>query len=585
MTQKLRVSELDFDNIKQNLIEFLRSKPEFTDYDFTGSGLTVLLNLLAYNTHYNGVIANMLAGESFLDTAVKRETVSLHAHRLGYVPRSSRSAYAKVDLEIFPDDSPSSITLRRGSAFNVKIGSTILTFVNRDSQVIYRDANSRYIFKDVTIHEGSLVNFKYLVDTANNPFQKFEVQSDNVDMSTLRVRVQKSQTNTETVDYTYCQDIVGITRTSKIFFTKVNENGRFEIYFGDDVIGKKLEDGNVILMEYVNSNKSVGNYATNFYFVDNVDGYTNSLVTTKVAAIGGAEQESIESIRTAALDSVLANNRAVTESDFEVLIPNLFPVESVSTWGGEVNDPPIYGKVFISLKLPGTTDKLSPEIKSTIKAEIDKKKILAIQTEIVDPEYMFIVLDTKLTFDPRKTTLSAGSIETTVFLKMQEYLNTTLNKFSSVFHYSTLLSMIDKMEGSIISNYTKLLLKKVKTPIIDTSVRYDISFMNDILPGTVDCSGIRINGGTETLYMTDSSGILYLYAIVNGQKIVRNDNIGTVDYSTGKLSIPALSISTIVGSQWEIYAAPIALDVRPKRNMILTYAASDITISSQTALS
>jgi hypothetical protein len=582
MSQKLRVSELDFDNVKQNLIEFLRSKPEFTDYDFTGSGLTVLLNLLAYNTHYNGIIANMLAGESFLDTAVKRETVSLHAHRLGYVPRSARSAYATVDLEIFPTDTPTTLTLRRGSMFNAKLGNDILSFVNRDSHVIYRDSNNRYIFKDVVINEGALINFKYLVDAAN-PIQKFEIQSDIVDMSTLRVRVQKSLTNSEIFDYTYCQDIVGIQRDSKVFFTKVNENGRYEIYFGDGVIGKKLEDGNVIMLEYVNTNKSVGNYASTFTFVDNVDGYTNSLVTTKIKSFGGAEAESIESIRTAALDSVLANNRAVTETDFEVLIPNMFPVESVSVWGGETNDPPVYGRVFVSMKLPGTTDKIDPEMKLAIKEVIDKKKILAIQTQIVDPEYMFIVLDTKVTFDPRKTNLSAGSIETIVFLKLQEYLNKTLNKFSSVFHYSTLLAEIDAMDECIISNATRLLLKKRIYPIIDTTVRYDISFMNEILPGSIDCSGIRLNGSAEVLYIEDIQGLLNLYTIINGEKIVRYENIGTVNYVTGKLAIPSLSISTIIGASWDVYAAPISLDVRPKRNMILSYSPTDLTISSETA--
>lgn len=584
MTQKLRVSELDYDAIKQNLIEFLRTRPEFTDYDFTGSGLTVLTNLLAYNTHYNGVIANMLAAESFLDTAVKRETVSLHAHRLGYVPRSCRSAYATVNIEVFPSDSPASLTLRRGSLFSAKVGQTTLNFVNRDSMVVYRDVNNRYIFSNVKIHEGTIASFRYVVDSTN-PFQRYEIQSDNVDMSTLRMRVQKSLTNTEVFDYTYCQDITGIKADSKVFFTKVNEKGRYEVYFGDNVIGKKLDDGNVIILEYVNTNKSAGNYANSFNFIDDIDGYTNSITTTVAKSIGGAEAETIEAIRSSALDSVLANNRAVTSTDFDVLIPNLFPVESVSTWGGETNDPPVYGKVFVSLKLPGTTDKLTPELKTAIKQEIDKKKILAIQTEIVDPEYMFIVLDTKVTFDPNKTSLSAGSIETKVFLQLQNYLNTILNKFTSVFHYSSLLTEIDKMDGSILSNYTRLLLKKLATPIIDTAVRYDISFMNDIIEGSIDCSGIRIDGGTETLYLKDSGGILSLYTIVNGSPITRKENVGTVNYVTGKLSIPQLSISTIVGSEWQIYASPVTLDVRPKRNMILTYASNDLSISSETASS
>lgn len=580
MTQKLRVSELDFDNIKQNLVTFLKSKPEFTDYDFTGSGLNVILNVLAYNTHYNGVIANMLAGESFLDTAVKRETVSLHAHRLGYVPRSARSAYAKVNLEIFPTDSPTTITLRRGSLFSAKIGNSTMSFYNRDSHVVYRDENNRYIFKDVVIHEGSLINFKYLVDSTNY-LQKFEIQTENVDMSTLRVRVQKSATNTETLDYTYCQDIIGKSRDSQIFFARVNENGRYEIYFGDGVIGKKLEDGNIVHLEYIITNKTIGNYATSFVFSDVADGYSNSIVTTVQKALGGSDAETIDSIRNSALDSVLANNRAVTESDFEVLIPNMFPVESVSTWGGENNDPPVYGKVFVSVKLPGTTDRLDPEMKLAIKTEIDKKKILAIQTEIVDPEYMFIVLDTMVTFDPRKTTLSAGSIESTVFLKLQQLLSSKLNKFSSVFHYSNVVSEIDSMEGSIISNQTKVLLKKIVTPLIDTKTHYHVSFMTDIKEGSINSTPIQIDGSLESLFLGDSSGRLFLYTIVNGERIIRYDNIGTVDYLTGKITIPLLQISSITGSILGIYVEPNMVDIRPKRNMVLTFSTSDITVKTK----
>jgi hypothetical protein len=579
MSQNLRVSELDFDNIKQNLVDFLRSKPEFTDYDFTGSGLNVILNLLAYNTHYNGVIANMLAGESFLDTAVKRETVAMHAHRLGYTPRSARSAYAIIDIEVFPTDSPASITLRRGSLFTSTVGSSVLSFNNRDSYVTYRTDN-RYIFRDVVIHEGTLTQFKYLV-LPQNTSHKFEVQSDVVDMSTLRVRVQKSATNTETIDYTYCQDIIGKTRDSKIFFTRMNERGRYEIYFGDGVIGHKIEDGNIVILDYVITNKSIGNYAKNFRFDDNADGYSNAIVTTKISAIGGSEAESIDDIRKSALSSVLANNRAVTEDDFEVLIPNTFPVESVSTWGGEVNDPPIYGKVFISVKLPNTTEKLSAEMRNEIKREIDKKKILAIQTEIVDPEYMYIVLDSVVSFDPRKTSLSAGSIESTVFLKLKSFLSNNLNKFSSVFHYSTTISEIDSMEGSIISNQTKVGLKKILVPKLGQDSHYHISFMSELVNGSIKSTPIQVYGSAEQLFIGDNDGILFLYTIINGEVVTRNSNVGTIDYINGKLTIPKMNISSFSGTNIGVYGSPVSFDVRPKRNMILTFTDSDLTIKSK----
>lgn len=578
-TPNLRVAELDFDTIKANLIAYLQTKPGFTDANYAASGLSVLLDVLAYNTHYNAVLANMLVPEMFLDTAVKRQTATLHAKRLGYVPISAMAPVAFVTLEVFPPDNPTTLTLGKNASFNATIDGTTLNFVTLDARTI-QATNNRYQFINIPIYEGSINTFRYEVVSTDD---KFVVPSFNADISKLKVTVQTSATNTNTDVFSSYSSIADITSKTAAYFIKVNEAGYYEVYFGDGIISQAIAIGNIVTLEFFITNKTVGNNSFNFSFNDTVGGYSNLTVTTISPATGGADPESIDAIKVNAQNKVLSQDRAVTALDYEAIIPTLINTDSVSVWGGEQNVPPIYGKVFISVKPAGTTAALTTTTKQYIQSQlITQKNIVGIIPQIIDPDYAFLIVNSTVYYNPSITQYATETLSTLIGYSIITFATANLNKFKKNLRYSALTTAIDLTDRSIISNITTLQLYKTIIPATGISTQYTMLFNNPIvasnnLQQTLKSTVINIAGAAYDLYLDDLLGVIRLYYLSSGIKVVYNANIGTVDYTNGLITLN--SISFLNTANITVTVTPQSNDIIAMRNSILYLNPSDINVN------
>lgn len=550
----LRVTELDFDDIKANLKTFLESQSEFTDYDFEGSSLSVLLDILAYNTHYNAYLANMLTNEMFLDSAVKRSSLVSIAKHLGYTPNSVTGSRAVIDVAVSSvADNPATLTLNRYSPFSTSINGTTYTFYNLNA-ITATPSGGTYTFDDVTVVQGTLLSKSYTVGTPG-PDEKYEIPNEAVDTSTLRVTVQNSVSDTTVNTYTLATDITGLDSTSEKYFLEENAVGNFQLYFGDGVVGKKLTAGNIITIQYLASAGDVTNVSTNFTqsFTSSTIGGSDSIVVTTVSnSTSGAPKETIASIRYNAPKANAAKNRAVTTDDFKTLIQNNYTgAESISVWGGEENNPPKYGKVIISLKpFDGFTisNATKTNIKNTILAD---RKVLAIQPEFIDPEYIRIGLNIGVTFNTNLTNLSAEQVSNTVNTTVNNYFTNDLQKFNSNFYHSKLIKNIVDSDTSIIGAIATVTAQIRKNLVLGVANSFSgdsaLQYNNRINPGEFKSTRFFISeSGTSTLVNItdlpdtrpanqDGTGTLRLINAVTN--VVVNANIGTINYRTGEVNI------------------------------------------------
>lgn len=578
----LRVAELDFDSIKTNFKEFLRTKPEFTDYDYEGSGLSVLMDLLAYNTHYNAVIANMLVQEMYLDTAVKLQSVSLIAKRLGYTPKSIRSARATVSMEVFPQGNPDTVTLLKNSLFSSRITyNQSFQFVNRDAITISRNTAGRYIFDLIELYEGNNSTFRYVV--SDPVTQKFEIPAALTDTSLIRVYIQDSVNSTVISEWKQFTNIIDVTEDTSCFFVKLNENLKYEIYFGDGVIGKQLTIGNVVVIDYVTTNGPIANGASTFTFSGNINNGT-SIVTTINSAYGGASAESIDDIKRNAQNAVLMQNRAVTESDYAAIISNILPVDTLAVYGGETITPPQYGKVFISVKLVNSTSPLTAIQKTDAINEIRKRSVLSLQHEFVDPEYTYIILNTQVKYNPNRTTIGESTLKTSILNKITQYGNDNLNKFNSTFEYSKLVAIIDTADSSVISNDTNIRIRKETKFVHNFDNIYVFDFNSPIVPSNnrdtnVISTPFRIAQYPDyDLFATDNNGAMRAFYIINNVRTYVDEVSGSIDYNTGKIELYVKTIN-ILDTMFSITAIPLNKNVLPSRNSILTLKETDVYIT------
>ena len=373
MATKLEISELDFDGIKANLKNFLSQQDEFRDYDFEGSGMAVLLDMLAYNTHYLGFNANMLANEMFLDSADLRASVVSKAKQVGYTPTSSIAPTAVIDV-VVNNASGASLTMSRGTQFSTTVNGTAYNFVN-NADLSITPVDGVYKFSNVDIFEGTYLNFKYTVNTSDTD-QRFIIPNDNVDTTTLTVKVQESSSDSTTNTYTLATGITGLDSTSKVYFLQEVENGRYEVYFGDGVLGKAVADGNIIIMDYINTNRTEANGATTFTLNGSIGGFSTATVTTVSNASGGADPESITSIKYNAPRDYTSQDRAVTADDYKVLVKSLYAnAQAVQVYGGEDAETPDYGKVYISIKAKSGAN-LTETTKSSIEQVLNNILLL-----------------------------------------------------------------------------------------------------------------------------------------------------------------------------------------------------------------
>ena len=598
-SNKLQVSDFDFDDIKTNLKTFLRSQAEFQDYDFEGSGFAVLLDILAYNTHYLGFNANMLSNEMYLDSADIRKNIVSLAKMLGYTPSSVRAPTASIDI-LVGDGSGSSITMTKGTAFTTTVDGTTYQFIN-NADVVTTPVNGVYRFSNVTIFEGTLVTFRYTVDTTD-PDQRFIIPSSLVDTSTLVVKVQNSSIDTTTNTYTLATGLATVQATSKVYFLQEVEDGKFEIYFGDNVIGASLSNGNIVILEYIVTNVEAANGASTFTASTTIGGFSNLTITTNSNAQGGTPAESKESVRFNAPLQYSAQNRAVTTSDYESLVQSLYPnAQSVSAWGGEDDETPVYGTVKIAIKAAsGST--LTTATKQSIVTQLKKYNVASVTPVIVDPETTSILLTSTVKYDEKLTTKTATTIKTDVVSTLTKYNTNTLQKFDGVFRYSKVTSLIDDTDTSIVSNITTIKIRKEFTPTLNTSTRYDIYFRNSLYNpvsgynatngGVLESTGFKISGdATNVFYLDDDgAGNVRRYRLVGSVRTYANNTQGTINYSTGQITITSLNISSIenirgsASTVIELTVVPKSNDIVPVRDQILEIdtANSTITVEADT---
>jgi hypothetical protein len=493
MADRLRVTELDFDAIKQNLKNFLKQQSEFTDYDFDGAGLSILLDILAYNTHYNAYYLNMVANESFLDTALLRDSVVSHAKTLGYTPYSTRAPVAIINFTIdSTTTTPATATLPEGYAFlSNQIDSKAYNFVVLNDTTVTK-SNTQFFFENLQIFEGQLITYSFIYDQGSNPKQVFTLPDTNIDTTTIKVIVNPSSSNTATATYTKVTDVLDISSTSEVFFLQEERSGNFQIYFGNDVVGKALPDGAIVSVTYLVTAGTEANKANNFVatatVVDSLNnGLSDFIITPVSAASGGADRESVDNIKFSAAARFSTQNRLVTFKDYETYILNNYPnIDSISVWGGEENEPPIYGKVLISMK-PKENYYISEAEKRRIIDEIIKPKaIIAVQAEILDPEFLFILVDVEAQYDARKTTNTEAILKERIRNAIINYSNTFLNKFASKIIDSKLETAIDSVDtNAIIGNEIEIKVQKRFEPELNTPQSYNIKFNVPLHRGTV----------------------------------------------------------------------------------------------------
>jgi len=576
-SNKLEVSDFDFDNIKANLRTFLQSQSEFQDYNFEGSGFAILLDILAYNTHYLGFNANMLANEMYLDSADIRKNIVSLAKMLGYTPSSVKSPIANIDI-LVNDGTGSSITMTKGTAFTTAVDGTSFQFVN-NADIVTTPVNGVYKFSNVTLYEGTLVTFRYTVNTTD-PDQKFIIPSSLADTSTLIVRVQNSSTDTTISTYTLATGLASISSTTKAYFLQEGENGKFEIYFGDGVIGSSLSDGNIVILEYVVTNVDAANGASTFTPATTVGGFSDLTVTTNSNAQGGNVAQSKESIRFNAPLQYTAQNRAVTTSDYESLVQLIYPnALSISAWGGEDDETPVYGTVKIAIKAAsGST--LTTATKQSIVTQLKKYNVASVVPVIVDPEVTSVILTSTVKYDQKLTTKTSTSLKSDIISTLTNYNNNTLQKFDGVFRYSKVIGLIDGTDTSIVSNITTIKVRKNFTPLLGTSAKYNIYFRNSLYNpvtgynsvngGILESSGFKINGDITNVYYLDDDGAgnVRRYRLIGSVRTYANNNQGTINYSTGQITLNSLNMSSIENIRG-VSSTVIELTVKPNSNDIV----------------
>ena len=594
--KRLNVTELDFDDIKGNLKTFMRNQSEFTDYDFEGSGINALLDVLAYNTHYLAMNVNMAANEMFLDTASLRESVVSHAKTLGYTPNSARAPIGTVNVTLNNFGSLTTATIPAETVFTSTVDDVSYQFVTI-AEYSATAANGILSFSNIPIYEGTYTKNRYTVDT-NNVDQKFKLTSDRADTTTLRVQVFPSESSSSFSTYTLASDITQVGSTSNVYFLQECDDGRFEVYFGDGIVGRALSDNNVVVLSYVVTNKTKANSATNFRTTASISGITDVTTTTVSIASGGAEPESIQSIKLNAPLDYAAQGRAVTPEDYKAIIPKVYSnTKSVQVWGGEDNAIAVYGRTYISI-VP-TAGSITAAAKEQIVTDLKNTYTIASVTPvIVDPVTTFIRLGVNFKYNAKNTTKSSETLVSNVRTALQNYDASTLQKFDGIFRHSYVTGLIDDVDESILSNITTVKLSQNITPTLNSSTKYELEFNNALYNphsghassdgGILSSTGFYIAGNANEMFLNDDGqGNIRMFYYSDGATITYQDETaGSIGYTNGKIVITALNITAVsnvdgaASSKIRIVVTPNSTDVVAVRNQILQVDFTNTTISA-----
>ena len=594
-TNKLKVTELDFDAIKTALKTYLQGQDDFKDYNYDGSAISILLDVLAYNTHYNGFYINMLASEMFMDSASLRSSVVSLAKHLGYTPSSRRGASVYVDITL--NGSGTALTIPKNAKFTSKIGNDVHTFLTTEAHTAnYDSTDGTYKALQVELKEGVSFYTSYTVQGTNNEI--FEIPNENVDTSTISVAVGGAV-------YTKVDDITELTSTSKVYYLQEGNQNTYEIYFGDGVNGVKPSNGDLVEISYNASSIGLdGNGATSFSLAEALVGATSATVTLSsinTRSFGGAERETVSSIRTQAPRQYASQKRVVTTNDYKTRLENDYNlVDSVRVWGGEENNPPEYGVVYVSVK-PKSGYVLSEAEKTRLSEDILKKRnVVTVRPKFVSPDYLFVIVDATVSYDLRRTTRTVDQIKSIAKASISNYSSVNLSKFDQYFRYSVLSRVIDDSESGITNNNMVVAMKKRIRPVLRVEGTYRMHFDNAIHRPhkghtNVIQSSLFTYRGNRNCYIIDRDGFLMVVSssradstnVLNtvetdyGEMNILNPDVGSVNYETGEMFIGPFRPTTITDGSPFIYisAKPRIDDILGKENTIITIEPNDITVN------
>ena len=582
-----QLNNLDFIDIKTALKDYMRAQTDFTDYDFEGSALSQVLDVLAYNTYYTAFNTNMVVNELFLDSASLRDNVVSLAKQLGYSPKSKTAAQAAINLSLtFNNNAPVSVTIKAGSGFVTNYDGSLYRFIVTED---YREtvSNGTASFANLPIYEGSLIQTRTSVDS-NAKGQRFIIDNPSTDINTLKVRIYESANTTQSELYIKANNILDVNSDDKVYFVNEIEDEKYEIFFGDGVLGKKLEDNEVVELSSVVTNGNITNGASTFRFNGTIVDQTNSLIqvpynvtelTVVQNASGGADIESIDDIKYNAPKFYGSQNRAVTSNDFASIVRNIYPsVSDIIVFGGEDQVPPAYGKVFLSIK-PTDAPSISSYTKNELTDELKKYTVASIKPEFIDPSILYVELNSKIYYNSTKSKLLPAEMAAKAATGIQQYLlSSGTEKFKGKFRYSKFISVIDSVDRSINSNDTSITIRKDFIAQINSSSYYEVCYQNPFL---VDCDNPVVSSTGMTVfeypnytsYLEDRKGKIVLYRLdsLSGEKVLLNDSIGTVDYTKGEIQLYDFTIlkSSFSDNRVELRVKPANKDIEVKREAYL----------------
>lgn len=585
---RIITTALDFDDIKGNLKTYLQGQEQFQDYDFEGSGLSILLDVLAYNTHYNALYTNLAINEAFLDSASKRSSVVSKAKELGYVPRSARSATAVVDVVVTDASvsAPSSLEISRYTPFTTKLNGTEYTFYTTETHIAYKE-ESTYTFSNVELKEGTILQYTYAYDGAT----PITIPNANVDLTTLRVTVQPNAQSTAFDVYTRADNLIEVDGTSQVYFVKELENQIYEIEFGNDVVGKALDIGSVITLYYIVCNADLPNKAATFTYGGGLSTNHSVITSTTTPAYGGATIESVTSIKWNAPRQYATQNRCVTLEDYKTVVKSRYAnVEAINVWGGELNKPPAYGDVFISVKPIDGVTLSSAEKNYILDTVLGDRKIVTVHPKFVDPEYLY--LDTKIAFyyDAERTNKTSNDLTAIVNNVVNNYNNTYLDQFDGVFRHSHLMRLIDAADPAITHCNITFHIHRPVNITYNQAIDYVVNLGNPIYNSGVPEESV-ITSGFYTLnvpnmcYIDDvpieneNIGSLRLFYYSGGQKVTVK-TVGTVNYNTGYLEVNNIIVTGTDGTEPQFMIKTQSYDVVSTLNQIVSIPTEKIHITA-----
>ena len=595
-SSNINITDLDFDQVSTSLKEYLKGQSTLKDYEFEGSNLAILTDLLAYSAHTSAFNANMVASEMFLDTAQIRKNVVSRAKELGYTPSSRTASKAVFDLTVnnpsVAGSTPDSLSILRGHQFTTVYDGTSYTFISLDDKTITAK-DGIFMFDDLEVHQGKLATdvYRYNSQVSN---QRFPILNSNVDTSSITINITSNNVVTA---WTRAGDLTDVKSTSTVFYLQENDDGLFEVYFGDGVIGKEPIDSDEISISYLVTDDTHANGAKIFSMATSINGNSDVSFTNTISASGGKDIETPDQIKFSASKFYTSQNRLVTVQDYKAKLQDLYPgADSISVWGGEDADPIQYGKVYCSIKPSQYSNNLTTAEKTQLKNDLSKLSILTVRPEVVDSEILQILVTTDFKYDPTKTSLTKSALETLVRASIIAYDNDNLSGFDTLFRHSPISNKIDSVETSVLSNITKIKLRKNKPSTVDgTASGYTLDFGNALYNphtghnsaagGILTTTGFKLSGDdTEYFFDDDGSGNVRRFYLSGSTRVYKDNTAGTITYTTGKITVNSMTLASTTNTDNSIdfTVIPDSYDVISVRNQLLDITASEISVTGVT---